>query len=74
MATKIELKMLKQPAEAVLATIDEQLDRVADSLNQAGFLSAGLRESLMAFVKVAWLSPSMSESATAPFQKRMGEP
>lgn len=52
MPKKIELEMMKQPAEAVLATIDEQLDRAAESLGQTSFLSAGMQESLMAFVNV----------------------
>lgn len=52
MANKIELDMVTRPAEVALATIEQSLDRTADSLNQAGYLSAGMRESLMACVAV----------------------
>ncbi|MEZ5933870.1 MAG: phasin family protein [Alphaproteobacteria bacterium] len=50
MATTIDMETVMQPAEAALTNMEQALDRTADSVGQAVYLPAGMRDGMMAMV------------------------
>ena len=50
MATNIDLDVVMRPAEVALTNVEQTLGRAADIVGQAGYLPAGMRDGMMAFV------------------------
>eukprot|EP00178_Gracilaria_changii_P007989 TRINITY_DN24739_c0_g1_i1.p2 TRINITY_DN24739_c0_g1~~TRINITY_DN24739_c0_g1_i1.p2 ORF type:complete len:148 (+),score=27.94 TRINITY_DN24739_c0_g1_i1:55-498(+) len=50
MAMNIDLDVVMQPADAVLTNVEQNLDRTADTIGQAGYLPTSMRDGVMACV------------------------